>query len=312
MLDPTHAAAVAEAFGLRGAALLEGPVAAGRQGRIWRLTAGGERLAVKDTALALDADRVEREAAYQDRVRAAGVPVPAVVRTVEGRVLADVGGPVRAYAWVDLLPPERRLDPAEVGELVARIHRVVVPTDEAVEGWYAAPIGASAWGSLLARLRAAGAPFAERLAEVLPGVLAVEASYAVASDRQVCHRDLWADNVLRAADGGLVVLDWENCGPGSPSQELAVPLLEFGLGDPGRMRALSSAYAAAGGPGRLRGPGDLTMLLAQSAHIAQNGCERWLAATTDEDRADNAAWVGEFLDEPSSPALVASILDAVG
>ena len=311
MLHPNLAGRVATAFGLSGEARLEGPVASGRQGRIWRLTAGAVRLAVKDTTMAPDPTQVEREAAFQDRVSAAGVPMPSVVRTTDGSVLADVAGPVRAYTWVDLLPAERRLDPTAVGELLATIHGVVVPTAEPVDRWYVEPIGADAWGDLLERLRRAAAPFVDRLAEVLPGVLEAEASYAVPADVQLCHRDLWADNVLRTTDGGLVVLDWENAGAGSPSQELAVPLLEFGCGEPARMRRLYDAYVAAGGPGRLAGPADLTMLLAQSGHIAQTGCERWLAATTHEERVDNAAWVGEFLDEPSSPALVRQLLGAL-
>ena len=52
------------------------------------------------------------------------------------------------------------------------------------------------------------------------------------------------------------------------------------------------------------------MLIAQTGHIAQIGCERWLAATTEEDRADNAAWVDEFLDEPVTLETVEAILDA--
>ena len=87
-------------------------------------------------------------------------------------------------------------------------------------------------------------------------------------------------------------------------------LFEFGLGDPDRMRDLFASYVEAGGPARLRAPGDLTMLIAQSGHIARTGCERWLAATTDEERADNAAWVGEFLDEPVTVATVEAILAA--
>ena len=50
---------------------------------------------------------------------------------------------------------------------------------------------------------------------------------------QTCHRDLWADNVLPTADGGVCVIDWENSGPADPSQELGCVLFEFARGDLG-------------------------------------------------------------------------------
>ena len=312
MLQPNRAGRVAEAFDLGGDAVLVGPVATGRLGRIWRLTTDRGRYAVKDSSLPVDPAAVARDAAYQDVVRASGVAMPAVVRTPGGEVLADVDGPVRAYAWVDLLPATRRLDPLAVGRLLARIHRVAVPTTEPLDGWYVEPVGAAAWEELVGRLAAAGAPFARRLAALLPEVLAAEALLAAPTDVQLCHRDLWADNLLRTSAGELVVLDWENAGPGSPAQELALAMVEFGCGEPDRMRALHDAYVDAGGPGRLTGPHDLTMVIAQTGHIARTGCERWLAARDGAARADNAAWVAEYLDEPPTTGVVEAVLRAAG
>jgi len=54
------------------------------------------------------------------------------------------------------------------------------------------------------------------------------------------------------------------------------------------------------------------MVIAQTGHIAQTGCERWLAARDDEARADNAAWVAEYLDEPPTTAVVEAVLRAAG
>ena len=313
MLDPDQAAEVAGRFALGDHAVLKGPVAAGRLGDVWRLSTDRGDFAVKDSRFPVDPAEVAADAAYQDRVRSHGVPMPAVVRTPDGEALVQLSsGPVRVYAWVDVLPPERGLDPVEVGALVAGIHRVHVQRQGSVDPWYAAPVGEPAWRELIARLRSARAPFADRLEVLLPDVLAAEALLVETDAVQVCHRDLWADNVLRTPEGGLVVLDWENSGPGDPAGELGVVLFEFGLGDPDRMRDLFASYVEAGGPAQLRAPGDLTMLIAQSGHIARTGCERWLAATTDEERADNAAWVGEFLDEPVTVATVEAILDAAG
>ena len=254
----------------------------------------------------------ELDAAYQEAVRLAGVPMPTVVRAVDGTVVADIGGAhVRVYEWIDVLPAERRLDPGELGQMLAAIHAVEVTTDEPVDGWYLDPVGAATWQELLVRLGMADAPFVDRLAALLPSV--VEAEGILTSPRrvQVCHRDLWADNVRRTPGGGLVVLDWENSGPGDVNGELGCALFEYGLGQADRMRTLYAAYLDAGGPGRLADRGDLTMLVAQLGNIARVGCERWLTSATDQERASNADWVTEFLNEPVTVETVDRILLAV-
>ena len=312
MLDATRGDLVAERFGLGDHASLAGPVAFGRLGEIWQLVAERGRFAVKHAQLAVSSEEAELDAAFQESVRRAGVPMPAVVRAVDGTVVADVGGDlVRVYEWVDVLPADRRLDPRELGQVLAAIHAVVVATDEPVDGWYVDPVGAETWQELLMRLRMADAPFVDRFEAVLPAVCEAEGILVSPRRVQVCHRDLWADNVRRAPGGGLVVLDWENSGPGDVNGELGCALFEYGLRQPDRMRTLYAAYLDAGGPGRLTDRGDLTMLVAQLGHIAQVGCERWLASSTDQERADNADWVSEFLDEPVTVETVDRILLAV-
>ena len=74
----------------------------------------------------------------------------------------------------------------------------------------------------------------------------------------------------------MCVIDWENCGLADPSQELALVLFEFGLGNPERARALYGAYLDAGGPGRIDRRGNFSMLIAQLGHIGEDACERWL------------------------------------
>ena len=93
MLNPRAAAEIARVFGLGANARLEGPVAHGRKGEVWRLVTSEGRYAVKALVGTVFRERAERDAAYQDLVRSAGVPMPAVVRTLDGDVLADVGGP---------------------------------------------------------------------------------------------------------------------------------------------------------------------------------------------------------------------------
>lgn len=312
MLDPSFARAVAERFGLGPGARLRGPVAFGRQGEIWRLDTEQGSFAVKQWRVVPEADEVERDAAYQDRVHAAGIPMPAVVRDTRGRALSEADGvPVRAYGWVDVATEDRHLDPVVMGRVLAAIHAVHVPASGPVEAWHAAPVGAGAWEDLVDRLSAAGAGFAGQLAGLLPALAEVEGLLSPPTELQVCHRDLWADNVRATPGSGMVVLDWENCGPASPSHELAMVAYEYGLGDASRIRALHRAYAEAGGPGRLRDPADATMLVAQQLHVLQVACERWLASGTDAERADNAAWAAEFLDDPVTVPVVERMLVAV-
>ncbi|MFC4786831.1 phosphotransferase enzyme family protein [Nocardioides sp. MAHUQ-72] len=311
MLEPHLGARVAGAFALGGHATLTGPVAAGRLGRVWRLETDRGTWAVKDTPHPVSAAEVARDAAYQDTVRAHGVPMPAVVRAPDGSALVDVEGPVRAYSWVDVQPREQRLDPVAVGRLLAAVHAVRVPTREPVDGWYVDAVDHAVWDVLVTRLESAGAPFAGRLATLLPAMGEAARVLAPPDDVQLCHRDLWADNLLRRHDGGLVVLDWENSGPAGPAHELAMVTYEFGCGEPARMRAVRDAYADAGGTARITGPADLTMLVAQTHHILQTGCERWLASVDEEGRADNEAWVSEFLDDPVDGGTVELLLSAL-
>jgi aminoglycoside phosphotransferase (APT) family kinase protein len=248
---------------------------------------------------------------FQDAAWQAGVRVPRVLRTVAGnQSIADVGGTrVRVHEWVDLAPPDIRLDPSAVGELVARLHQVPFEGTIGLDPWYAAPVGERRWRQQVAALHAARAPFADELDALVPEILAVE---ALIDDAQgpvrTCHRDLWADNVRRTSDGGLCVFDFDNAGLADPSRELAAMLVEYAGDDPARAGTLRDAYAAAGGPGRVEAPADFSMVIAQLHHIADEACRRWLAATTDEARADNEAWAREFLDRPVTRGQIEALL----
>ncbi len=308
---------VAARFGLgRPLRLSDGPVARGRQGVVWRLDTVDGPWAVKVAFERSTESEVAVPARLQEAASAAGVPTPPVRRALDGAVLADVGpDQVRVYGWVDLLAPDTRLDPELVGTVVAGVHLagVALPAPEGpVERWYTEPVGAGAWDDLVARLRADGAPFAGALARLRDELVALESWLEPQTPRQLCHRDLWADNLLPTRDGGACVIDWENAGAGDPSQELGCVLFEFARRDAGRARALSTAYAGAGGPGAVTRGGHFSMLIAQLGHITRIAAEDWLAPNTrSPDRAGSAAWVGEVLDDPHTRAVLTGLLDAV-
>ena len=312
------AAELARRFDLGGAARLsDGPVARGRQGVVWRLDTSGGAWAVKVPFEPTGEGDVRRSTEFQEAARAAGVPTPQVRRTTAGRVFANLHGQqVRVYEWVDLCPPDPTLDPELVGSAVAAMHQVPDPDPDPDRGtpaaWYQEPVGAVRWDRLVARLREAGAPFAGRLADLRDELVALESWIEPPRTRRTCHRDLWADNLLPTAAGGVCVIDWENSGPADPRQELGCVLFEFGRSDRGRARALADAYRQAGGPAAVERREDFSMLIAQLGHITETAATDWLQPNRrSPERADAAAWVAEVLDEPHSRDLLDTLLGHV-
>jgi len=312
VFGPTAGVRIATAYGLGTQARLVGPVAHGRRGEVWQLTTATGRYAVKVSFQPPSIVAAERDAAFQDHVREAGIPMPAVVRTRDGSVSAQVDGrTVRVYEWVDVLAADRGLDPVAVGTLLARVHQLAEPAAGSVRDWFCRPVGEDTWSGIVESLRASDAPFADRVAALVPQFVALERSFERPDEVRLCHCDLWCDNLRATPDGELVLLDWENCGPESPSHELGLVVFEFGNGDPERMLALYAAYLRAGGPGRLSRPGDLTMVGSACEHLAEDGCRRWLAAGDPIEREATESLVGWLLDDPVTPATVRDILGAV-
>ncbi|SDU62259.1 phosphotransferase enzyme family protein [Jiangella alkaliphila] len=298
------AAAIADRFDLGArAALSDGPVARGKQGVVWRLVTSDGRWAVKVPFRHEDEAALAPAAAFQEAAAASGVPAPRIRRTAEGTLFAVVDGVrLRVYEWIDLGEPDPLLDPELVGAAVAATH--LVPGAEHAgpitdpDRWYLDPVGAPRWDELIAELHAEGAPFAGRLAAVRDELVELESWLTPPAALRTCHRDLMADNLVSTASGGVCVIDWENSGPAGPAQELAVALFEFGRTDPGRARALASAYAEAGGPGRVTASGDFSMLIAVLGHIAEIAATEWLRPNhRSRGRSHSEAWIGEMLDD---------------
>ena len=308
-----HAQTVADAFGLGRATSLSDPVARGELGEIRRLETDRGTFAVKRELESWLVDEVETSTAYHRVCWEAGIPTPELFRATGGGFTARVDGEqVRAYAWAELDDPDRTLDPAAVGTLVAWLHQVHHRwRTSQVDPWFEAPIGRAGWTSVLTASRAAGAPFADRLAELLPALLEIEEILTPMRPVQTCHLDLWADN-LRRSDGRPFVIDFDNAGPGDPSRELAMVIFEFGGGDAARQRTLYEAYVASGGPGRVRDRADLGLAVAQLHHIGHRHLTMWLAARDAEVRARSLAGIGEFLGEPMLRPEVDALLEAVG
>lgn len=276
---PAQAAEIARAYGL-GRPVADLVLSArGEQGRVWRLDTTSGSYAVKELLIR----QVERDAAadvgYQETVLAArSVDLPLPLRTTDGQVLLRVSEhQVRTYAWADLLPSDSTLDPVLVGQTVAAVHRIRHHPARPLHPWYTDAVGAAHWTALLAEAEAARAPFSDAFRAEIPTLLELEGLMEVPGRLQSCRRDLWADNLLPSATGGICVIDWENCGLEDPAQELPMVLLDFAGGDGDRAAALYGSYLDAGGPGRVNGRGSFTMVIAQFGHFWESAVQAYVA-----------------------------------
>jgi Ser/Thr protein kinase RdoA (MazF antagonist) len=302
---------LARRFGLAGdAKLSDGPVARGKEGVVWRLDTADGGWAVKVPFNPPGEDAVRVSTTFQEAAYNAGVPTPRVQRTVEGDVFAVVGGThVRLYEWVDLAGPDTGLDPVLVGSVVAALHQLSMPAAAPLDPWYHEPVGPDRWDQLIEQVSHAGAPFASRLAALRDELVALESWIEPPATVRTCHRDLWSDNLLPTTEGTVCVIDWENSGPADPSQELACVLFEFTRTDPGRTRALVSAYREAGGPGTVHRRGHFSMLIAQLGHITEIAATDWITPNPRSPRReDSEACIREVLDEPHTRTLLESLM----
>lgn len=304
---------IADRFDLGAGAELTGPVARGHQAEVWRLRAEGGDWAVKRAFAPLREEDVRECAAFQEAASAAGVHTPRIRRTRTGDVLAPtLLGQVRVEEWIDIHEPDDSIDAGDVGAAVGRLHQAAFATSAVLDPWYHEPVGRERWSELVDELDAVGAPFAAALRGALDEWIELDSRVVTPSILQLCHRDLWADNVRRTHDGGVAIIDWHDSGPADPSGELATVLFEFASADGARAAALHEAYAAAGGPGRVERLEDFSMVIAQLGHILEIACRRWLTASASADvRVLNEARIGEFLAKPLDHRLIERLLGDV-
>jgi Ser/Thr protein kinase RdoA (MazF antagonist) len=309
-----HAAQIADCFGLGARVQAMSVAARGQQGRVWRLDTEVGTWAVKELLVRQREEDAAVDVAYQEVVLAAGtVVMPRPVRSENGHVLLELAGhQVRAYGWVDLLPADYTFDPTVVGTALAAIHRIRRTVSGPVHPWYTDPVGRARWTELGRQVEAVAAPFADAFATEIPYLVALEEFLEPSTELQICHRDLWADNMLPTPAGELCVIDWENCGAGTPGHEIPMSLFDFGQGDQRRVALLYQAYVDSGGPGRVTGRGSFSMVIAQFGHFWESAVRGYLAADAGgEDQARSLDRVAELLRTPLRVEHIDEVLDTV-
>jgi Ser/Thr protein kinase RdoA (MazF antagonist) len=262
-------------------------VARGAMGEIWRLRTAAGSWAVKWQFPWVPTEFRPADLMVQRTAAGAGIPLPLPVTTPDGDAVLRVRDRhARVYPWVELGPeitaPVPPACASEAGRLLGLLHRLAITPGEPVDPWYTDVPDRGQWVSLAARARSSGAPWAagldaarELIAE-LTGRVAPPAGEPI-----VCHRDFNPGNVLpAAADGCLVVLDWENSGPLLASSELGYAVFTWSYGsgrfDPATADALLAGYAATSG---LATPADADLCstaIATHLNFLDVMAEQWL------------------------------------
>ena len=315
MIDASFGERIATRFGLGdGAVLSAAPMARGEQGQVWLLETDLGKWAVKESFRGISAADVSNAAEFSAAARGAGILTPLAKADIDGNFIADIAGvQIRVHEWFELLKPDVMLDPVAVGRTLATIHCTDFDGTAPLDNWFTEPVGPQRWDALCADLAAAEAPFAGRLAGMREELVALDSWVLPPTNVQTCHRDLWADNLLPTATGGVCVIDWDDCGLADPSYELCCVLREFGCGEPDRIRALYGSYRQHGGPGRVSRHGDFSMLICQLGHICEIACRDWLdPAARSTNRQHSAERFAEFVERPLGRVELDLILDNLG
>jgi Ser/Thr protein kinase RdoA (MazF antagonist) len=237
--DAPEPAAVLAAFGEPGEVTSYDEVSGGWSNRVWHLTTTRGEYAVKELRNAWGEPRWREWLAEGWRLelaaRATGVAVPEpVANPATGEALAYVvrsdgsgEAPARLHRWVESAPvPREPVDPELarwVGRSLATVHTLALrPTAHDLYSGRVGMTTADVWPDLVARSRAAGAPWSEQLAA--SEVLARRASALLETwdpaDEILCHGDVDQKNVI-VADSGPQLCDWDVVLPRLPAHDLA-------------------------------------------------------------------------------------------
>lgn len=321
--DPALAEQLAARFGLgRVTGVMRSVSRQDEVGRRWSLETDRGRWAPRTVDDVYPVTDGEDNTRFQEAAAAAGVTLPAPVRSTAGAPVETIAGNQwRVYTWPRTGPPLAAPVSAtitrEVGEVLATLHALRFPVDD-ICPWNAQRLSTTSWVELADRATARGADWAPVLSAAVSTLDELAAiADSTPEEPVLCHNNLSPGNVRRGAGGRLVVTGWEHASGLPPSWELADAVVRWAVDAGGGVnaagaRALMAGYRAkAGALPRLRLDsfhGAATALLnyvSGQVHVALH------AAGAEEQRyADRD--VRHLLTHLSTRATYEQVLDALG
>lgn len=318
--DPALARAVADAFGL-GTVTGEMRSLAREDdmGRQWSLRTDRGRFAVRTMDTWWPIVDHEQDVELQEAALAAGVLLPAPLRSRDGNVTETVGGHVwRAYEWRHSGPPMAA--PAgsrvtgEMGGIIATVHGLGLPVDR-VSPWHADRLTPVTWPELAATAREKRAAWADDLDAAVPVLEDLATIESRPGDPVLTHNTIGPGQVRRGPNGRLVVFAWEHAGGQPPAWELGNALMDWTVAPGGGVnkagaRAMVEGYrATAGGLPDL----DMGMFFGAVTGLANYvfGQVQYALAATGEDRRFADRGVRHVLTHLPTLATLEELLAAV-
>jgi Ser/Thr protein kinase RdoA (MazF antagonist) len=223
--------------------------------RVWRFDADDQSWAVKEVRRELP-DGQEPAFLIEEAAVRAGIPAPVPLRSRRGHIYEPLGDyHVRVHTWAKGTGKTNEtvttVEAAEMGRIVARLHRLALPAPALARR---TGFGPDHWRRLAATGRGCGAHWAEVILDCVDDITKIEAELTATMGPGGpligSHRDLNAHNVL-FSDRGLVLVDWDAAGPTTAQFERACYAVVWGSGhggyDPERTTSFLRGYLDAGG-----------------------------------------------------------------
>jgi Ser/Thr protein kinase RdoA (MazF antagonist) len=320
--SPALARAIANRYGLgEVTGEMRSVARADDMGRQWSLETDRGRWAVRTMDTWLPIVDAETDVALQQAAAAAGIFLPAPVRSRSGGIMESVGGHSwRVYEWFHSGPPLSA--PASssitqaIGRILATIHRLALPVDR-ISPWHEIRLAPEGWPELAATAQAQRASWAPELSEAVSTLedLGTIGEAAPAPKPVLSHNNLGPANARRGANGQLIIVGWEHAGGQPPSWELGNAVMSWPV-DPGGgvniagARALVAGYRATAGS---LPPLDMAMFrgaVTSLANYVSGQVQAVMDASTNGDQQYADRSVRHLLSHLPTRATIEQLLDA--
>ena len=293
-------------------------------GQAWSLTTERGRWLARRLFDWFDESNVETEVLLAEAAAGAGIRTLRPVRSKAGAIVEPLAGARwRVYELPSLGPePSTPADPglaAAAGRILARVHNLRLPAPHPVPRWLTFARSEEQWRHLHGAAESAGAPWAARLAEVIPTIVEVSEIVEPVGPGQdtVLSASHYAPNAFRVAGADdLAVVSWEHAGATLPRWDLGATLAAWSGGVPGEVNRAAATALVAGYAGEADVPRPFDLGAFTAAVCAELN---WLASRirialteADEERREQAdRAVPWLIERPPSRARFQAILDAV-